>query len=481
MEILAEPLSQIKPLADPLRIVTMVTVVSAGLVAIFGVALSSGWTGLGLACVLIGLALLIAPSGQPNAIYLRAFRTDKATAELRAEISAILGPDFRVAGIRPPRERTSTFLRFFLPGFFALNYAGSKFMELEAGDDWIARLWKTYHSARLVLIDVRDSTPYVHQECTLTLQTVGTSRSTFLVDQQKTEKEWRQLLEELLGTEWDSKELRLLDVSPERMRAHLLETDLKEIVQQLPAGAPGESEAGRQFVLEHVDEESLQRSELSPLAKVTAAGAVVLSASLGALAIGMRLLDSLVVVFLLVILALGFYAWLVVRGTIRSANRAVRLGRAGHGHAAGRAWFTLAVAVFLFLLGPVFTAIPSLERISAAKIDANEASAIASIKQINVGELIYSTNHSDLGFTVDLITLGGDQDIDGPLASGRKSGYTFSYNPGEKVNGAIRSYTITAVPDLVGTTGQRRFLSDESGEIHYNASGPADATSPLIH
>jgi hypothetical protein len=37
-----------------------------------------------------------------------------------------------------------------------------------------------------------------------------------------------------------------------------------------------------------------------------------------------------------------------------------------------------------------------------------------------------------------------------------------------------------AVPDQVGTTGERRFYTDESGDIHYNGSGPADATSPVI-
>jgi hypothetical protein len=100
--------------------------------------------------------------------------------------------------------------------------------------------------------------------------------------------------------------------------------------------------------------------------------------------------------------------------------------------------------------------------------------------------MMYSSSHPDLGFTADLAQLGGtaqgggEQIIDNNLASGRKSGYTFTYTPGEKVNGAIRSYTITAVPDQVGSTGQRRFFSDETGEIHYNASGAADATSPVI-
>jgi len=124
--------------------------------------------------------------------------------------------------------------------------------------------------------------------------------------------------------------------------------------------------------------------------------------------------------------------------------------------------------------------------IAAFTIPKITKSAIASIKAINAAQMIYSSSHPDLGFTVDLITLGGtaqsggEQTIDTNLASGRKSGYTFTYTPGEKVNGAIRSYTITGVPDQVGTTGQRRFFSDESGEIHYNAGGPADQTSPVI-
>ncbi len=78
--------------------------------------------------------------------------------------------------------------------------------------------------------------------------------------------------------------------------------------------------------------------------------------------------------------------------------------------------------------------------------------------------MIYASSHPDVGFTADLAMLGGtaqgggEQTIDNNLASGRKSGYTFTYTPGEKVNGAIRSYTITAVPDQVGTTGAAALL-----------------------
>jgi len=140
----------------------------------------------------------------------------------------------------------------------------------------------------------------------------------------------------------------------------------------------------------------------------------------------------------------------------------------------------LLVVLTIILIIASFT-IPALTK---STMPAHEASARASIKAINEAEMIYSDDHPGLGFSPDLPTLGGtahsgEQIIDNALASGRKSDYTFTYTPGEKVNGAIRSYTITAVPDQVGTTGRLRFFSDESGQIHYNPDGIADASSPV--
>jgi len=143
----------------------------------------------------------------------------------------------------------------------------------------------------------------------------------------------------------------------------------------------------------------------------------------------------------------------------------------------------LLIVVTIILIIAAFT-IPKLTK---STIPAHEASAINSIRSVNEAEMIFSSSHPDVGFTGDLASLGGSAqtggagEIDNNLAGGRKSGYTFTYTPGEKVNGAIRSYTITAVPDQVGTTGDRRFYSDETGEIHYNGSGPADSTSPVLN
>jgi len=142
----------------------------------------------------------------------------------------------------------------------------------------------------------------------------------------------------------------------------------------------------------------------------------------------------------------------------------------------------LLIVVTIILIIAAF-AIP---RFTGATIPAHEASAIASVKAINEAEMIFASSHPDVGFSPDLATLGasaqsgGAATIDVNLSSGRKSGYTFTYTPGEKVNGAIRSYTVTAVPDQVGTTGNRRFYSDEAGEIHFNGAGPADTGSPTL-
>lgn len=128
----------------------------------------------------------------------------------------------------------------------------------------------------------------------------------------------------------------------------------------------------------------------------------------------------------------------------------------------------------------------AIPRFQKAQIQPNEMSAIKSLQTIFTAELMYQNSHPNEGFSPDLASLGttgqggGEQAIGQDLASGRKSGYTFTYTPGEKVNNSIVTFTVTAVPNQVGTTGQRRFFLDESGQVRYNSSGPADANSPVL-
>lgn len=145
------------------------------------------------------------------------------------------------------------------------------------------------------------------------------------------------------------------------------------------------------------------------------------------------------------------------------------------------------ILVILFIAGCVLGIIGLIRAGSRSHIPANETSAFDNIQEIGAVEIIYAVDHPDVGFSPDLASLANTdhgrvpQAIDDELASGHKGGYTFTYIPGPKVNGEIRSYTIAAAPDQMGKTGQRRFFSDESGEVRANGSGPADASSPVIH
>src|ERR1700688_2402218 len=117
---------------------------------------------------------------------------------------------------------------------------------------------------------------------------------------------------------------------------------------------------------------------------------------------------------------------------------------------------------------------------------ANEASAVGSMRTINTSSVEYSTTYG--GYPSVLSALGGPAGgsatsssaelIDAVLAGGSKSGYSFSYTTGStERSGNILAYTLTGIPTSVGTTGQRRFFTDQSGVIRGNATGTASINS----
>ena len=492
-------LDKTKPLADPIRVITILTVVIALVTGIVTWPASGLWAALGTACGILSFALLIAPSGKPNAIYLRAFRTDKSTAELRAELGAILGPEFRLSGIRPPRKKTSVFVRFLLPGVVAVRYSGSKFMELEAGDDWMARLWKTYQTTRLVLIDVREMTHYVHQEIQLTVQSVGSPRCIFIVNQKKSDGEWRQLVAEIVGPGGDAAQFQLLDVSPERVRSHEFVSDLKGIVERLPAGVPGELKEGREFVLDHVSEQLIKKSRRpSVMTVVSAAAALILTIELSILWTLMPHSPALVLIVAAAVLVPSLV--LLLSSMARAISRARRLKRVGHPRAAVHAWLGLSVVVLLFLANPILNAVqvreggPANAPLGRVKKMAQEVSAISSLRTLGQAELMYNSSYPDRRYACTLSALGGKPDagaptteaaqlIAGDLSSGEKNGYTFTISKCTKVSvkgqDTYTGFQITAVPDSVGQTGDRGFCTDESMQILYDPRGGTNCTMPL--
>jgi len=133
-------------------------------------------------------------------------------------------------------------------------------------------------------------------------------------------------------------------------------------------------------------------------------------------------------------------------------------------------------------------AIPGFLR---SRIAANQASAVSSLRTLNSSEIAYAASYNT-GYTVDMASLappvpvGANPTstaaglIDSVLASGIKSGYSFTYSPGvSDSTGRILTYEITATP-TGSTTGTNCYYTDQSGVIRQNSTTTATSTdSPL--
>jgi len=170
----------------------------------------------------------------------------------------------------------------------------------------------------------------------------------------------------------------------------------------------------------------------------------------------------------------------------------------------------MAVAGLVFgymglMIIPVFIvaaiAIPNLLR---SRIVANEASAVGSLRTIEVATIRYAATYHN-GFPPGLDALAGtgvatcDRAalIDTALASGHKDGYEFSYLwdlPEDNVPPAPSSdaaaegctmaggtaYELHADPIDRERTGWRSFYTDQTGVIRFERDRPATASSPPI-
>jgi len=153
----------------------------------------------------------------------------------------------------------------------------------------------------------------------------------------------------------------------------------------------------------------------------------------------------------------------------------------------------IVVAIILIIAA---IAIPNLMR---SRMAANESSAVGSVRTVNTAMVTYAAQFPDTGYAATLDALGGQAATCAPpavatlaaaclidqslsVAPYQKSGYTFTA-AGAKVNSNVNNvYTVTAVPQGVGSTGNRSFYSDQSGVIRYNLNGSAAPTvnsSPL--
>ena len=146
-------------------------------------------------------------------------------------------------------------------------------------------------------------------------------------------------------------------------------------------------------------------------------------------------------------------------------------------------------------------AVPGLLR---ARMSGNESSAIGSLRSINSAQVSYSAAAGQGGYATDLTILGtacvggtqgfispdlnpGNPSTTGNGATGViKSGYdvdmssTAAAGPAD-CNGqpTVVDYIATAVPQAVGTSGQRGFNTTAAGTIFFDPNGTAAGTQPL--
>jgi type IV pilus assembly protein PilA len=141
----------------------------------------------------------------------------------------------------------------------------------------------------------------------------------------------------------------------------------------------------------------------------------------------------------------------------------------------------IVVAIILIIAA---IAIPNLLR---SKMAANEASAVGSMRTLNTAAVTFSTSYG--GYPPSLAALlppaSGVQAsstaadmVDSVLGGGTKSGYAFTWTAANSdTNGNYQTYTISAAPTSLGTTGQRYFFTDQSGVIRAAVSTTASVTS----
>ncbi len=137
----------------------------------------------------------------------------------------------------------------------------------------------------------------------------------------------------------------------------------------------------------------------------------------------------------------------------------------------------IVVAIILIIAA---IAIPNLLR---ARIAANESSAVASVRTINTAEVAYNSAYPTVGFATGLGVLTGTCSstttptstsaclIDSQLASGSKSGYTFSLNAGpDGASTPQGTYEDDSGPISPNQSGVRYFCSVSDGVVRYGAS-----------
>ncbi|MFH1202629.1 MAG: prepilin-type N-terminal cleavage/methylation domain-containing protein [Candidatus Omnitrophota bacterium] len=128
------------------------------------------------------------------------------------------------------------------------------------------------------------------------------------------------------------------------------------------------------------------------------------------------------------------------------------------------------VVAIIALLAAI--AIPNLLR---ARLNANESAAIGAMQTLSTAAQSYRSSNPNYPTGLFNLSSATPSYIDAVLGAGAKSGYSFA------LTGAINTFTATARPQNMGTSGSRSFFVDESGVIRFTTiTAGAVATDPPI-
>lgn len=149
-----------------------------------------------------------------------------------------------------------------------------------------------------------------------------------------------------------------------------------------------------------------------------------------------------------------------------------RDSRAGMGRARGFSLIELLIVVAIILIIAAI-AVPSYLH---ARIEANESSAVGSLRTINTAQITYNSSYPTVGYAGTLSALGGTSCtppnsssaclIDTLLAGGLKSGYTFVLAGASGTPNA--SYQLIATPSVWDVSGIRYFCSFQDAVLRYS-------------
>jgi type IV pilus assembly protein PilA len=147
--------------------------------------------------------------------------------------------------------------------------------------------------------------------------------------------------------------------------------------------------------------------------------------------------------------------------------------------------FTLIEMLIVIAIILIIAAV-TIPSITNMKMNANEASAVQSIRAINQMEVAYQATYG--GYAESLANLGGADPctksaataclLDDSLAGGVKAGYNFVAAGNNPAGGMSTGYVVGAAPVVFDRTGKRLFCSTDKNVIRADLNANGNTVPP---